>query len=401
MKAIDILYLAKQGGIDISLNGEQLQLKVPENKIIDDTLLQQVRDNKQLIIDYLSNSIWKSNSVNNNYQKIQKVDKNLIDKIPLSFSQERLWFIHQLEGSMQYHASEVLWLNGNLNKNALEHALQMVVNRHEVLRTIIKEEGGQTFQQIKQKDSWQLHIIDGSHYQNNKKLLQKDIDELINKPFNLSKDDMMRVYLITLNVHEQLLVITFHHIAYDGWSRPILVKEIAELYASFLENRFPVLPALALQYSDYAMWQRQYLQGDILDAKISYWKEKLQGVTSLQMPTDFKRPAVQTAKGTSITFTIDKDLSNNIKQLSKQQEATLFMTLLSAFKVLLFHYSGQQDICVGTSIADRKQEVENLIGFFVNTLALRSEVKANATFIELLQQVKTTTLQAYQHQEAP
>ncbi len=400
-QAIDILYLAKQHGIKIDLNNDQLQLKLPENEHIDENLLEQIKINKQLIIQYLSDNNWKSKTVTQNHNRINKFNRDSFQRIPLSFSQERLWFIDQREGSLQYHSSDVLRLNGRINGEALQFALQVIANRHEVLRTVVREEHGETFQYVKQEDTFKLNKIDGSHYLNDKKGLQQFIDSLINQPFNLSQDDMMRVHLITLTDDEHLLVVIVHHIASDGWSRSILMSELAELYAAYIEDRPAKLLSLELQYSDYASWQRQNLQGELLDKQITYWKQKLDGVTSLQIPTDYPRPAVHNPKGTSISFSIDKQLTEQLQQLNAEQGVTLYMTLLAALKVLLYRYTGQHDICVGTSIADRPHEVEELIGFFVNTVVLRTNVKGDASFKQLLQQVKNTTLEAYQNQEVP
>ncbi|MEJ7675699.1 MAG: condensation domain-containing protein [Chitinophagaceae bacterium] len=324
------------------------------------------------------------------------------NQIPLSFSQERLWFIDQLEGSVQYNLSDVFRLRGEFNKEALEHALSMIVDRHEVLRTVILEEHGKPYQYIKEKGRWQLNVVDGHLFQNNTLGLKQYIDKLIREPFDLSKDDMIRAHLITLNNQEHVLVVTMHHIASDGWSLSIFTKELVELYGYYINERTALPEPLKLQYADYAIWQRQHLQGELLNKKISYWKEKLKGVSPLQLPTDYIRPTVQSTKGALKSFNIDKELSGQLVQLSNQQSTTLFMTLLAAFKTLMHRYSGQQDICVGTPVANRaQQELEELIGFFVNTLAIRSEVKSDASFIELLQQVKSTTLEAYEYQDVP
>jgi amino acid adenylation domain-containing protein len=322
--------------------------------------------------------------------------------IPLSFSQERLWFIDQLEGSVQYHMPAILKLKGTLNKEALKKALQTIINRHEVLRTVIRSQEGKPYQYIKEEDSWQLNTIAGAQYEQDPEGLQQYIEQLIEAPFDLSKDDMLRTTLISLNDQEHRLVITMHHIASDGWSASIFVKELIELYASYVEKRPPILAPLNIQYADYALWQRQHLQGELMNTKKAYWKEKLQGIDPLQLPTDYRRPAVQSTRGAMVRFTIEKDVSTQLQELSQQQGATLFMTLLAAFKVLLYRYTNAEDICVGTPIAGRQQqEVEGLIGFFVNTLALRSRINSDASFLELLQQVKATTLEAYEHGEMP
>ena len=284
--------------------------------------------------------------------------------------------------------------------------MRQIVNRHEALRTIFKEQEGQSWQYIKEKDSNELEITDGTKYKNDKEALSKYIQQLIKTPFDLSRDNMLRVTLIELGEEDgqdnSILVATMHHIASDAWSTSILVKEVVELYNSYVEKRKANLPEISLQYADYSIWQRNYLKGEVLNKKINYWKEKLDGVTVLQLPTDYKRPAVQSTKGAITTFKIDKELSEQINRLSKQEGTTLFITMQAVYKALLYRYSGQSDISIGTSIARREQQqLEGLIGFFVNTLALRDEVNGEQSFKELLQQVRTTTMEAYAHQEVP
>jgi amino acid adenylation domain-containing protein len=321
--------------------------------------------------------------------------------IPLSFSQERLWFIDRLEGSVQYHIPAVLRLNGNLDYEALEKTLRAIISRHEVLRTVIFEHAGKGYQQIVDTDSWTLGISEDLQKEKVGDLYSH-ITRLINKPFNLSADYMLRADLIKLGQQDHILVVTMHHIASDGWSTSILVKEVITLYEGYIGNLEANLPALKVQYADYAIWQRNYMKGDVLENKLNYWKKKLEDVAPLQLPLDYSRPAVQSSHGATQSFSLNKELSARLQALSQQQEATMYMTLLTAFKVLLYRYSGQEDICVGTPVAGRnQQELEELIGFFVNTLVLRSQARGNMTFVELLDEVKTTTLEAYAHQEVP
>ncbi|HEY0053891.1 MAG TPA: amino acid adenylation domain-containing protein [Pedobacter sp.] len=323
------------------------------------------------------------------------------ERIPLSFSQERLWFIDRLEGSLQYHVPAVLRLTGKLNIEALNNSFQQIVNRHEALRTVILEQDGKPYQLINPQNKWSLIFVNGSDFVSNTTLLQSHVNELIKRPFDLSKDEMMRGHLIELN-DEYLLVVTLHHISSDGWSRSVLVRELVELYNAHEENRSANLPELAVQYADFAIWQRKYLQKEVLDKKLDYWKNQLEGVATLQLPTDYTRPAMASTNGAFSHFFIDKKLAENLQALSQQQGATLFMTLIASFKVLLHRYSGQEDICVGTPIAGRlQQETESLIGFFVNTLALRNKVTSSFTFTEVLQSVKVNTLEAYANQEVP
>ncbi|MEO7292502.1 MAG: amino acid adenylation domain-containing protein, partial [Ginsengibacter sp.] len=229
------------------------------------------------------------------------------ERIPLSFSQERLWFIDQLEGSLHYHIPLVLKLKGDLNTDALRLALQSIIKRHEVLRTVIKKEHGIAYQLIINENNWQLNTIDDSLYNNNQHSLQQYINELIDQPFNLSSDYMLRAHLIKLNNLENVLVITMHHIASDGWSISIFVKELIAFYEYYGEKKPLELLPLKLQYADYALWQRKYLQGELLDKKINYWKEKLQNVAPLQLPIDYPRPAIQNTNGAFISFKIDKE----------------------------------------------------------------------------------------------
>jgi amino acid adenylation domain-containing protein/non-ribosomal peptide synthase protein (TIGR01720 family) len=320
--------------------------------------------------------------------------------IPLSFSQERLWFIDRLGGSVQYHLPAVLRLKGSLNREILEKTLRAVINRHEVLRTVILEHDGQGYQQIIGADSWALGISE--ELTGGTEDLTQLISNLITKPFDLSADYMLRADLIRLDVNEHILVVTMHHIASDGWSISVLVKEVIELYASYVEKRPAELPVNKIQYADYAVWQRQYMRGEVLENKLGYWKKKLEDVLPLHLPADYGRPQVQSSRGDRRSFNIEKELSARLQTLSQQQGVTLYMTMLAAFKVLLYRYSGQEDICIGTPMAGRgHHELGELMGFFVNTLALRSRLRGDMPFSELLQAIKDTTLEAYVHQEVP
>ncbi|GEO12155.1 non-ribosomal peptide synthetase [Segetibacter aerophilus] len=323
-------------------------------------------------------------------------------KIPLSFSQERLWFIDQLEGSRQYHMPAVLSIKGNLNVQALENTLNDIINRHEVLRSVIRQHEGQPYQLPKEINQWSLEVIDERVCAERKKDLNSFIQELIQKPFDLSEDFMLRAHLITIAPHDYVLVVTLHHIASDGWSRSILVKELVEIYASYKKGRAANLSPLPIQYADFAIWQRSYLRKEVLDKKMEYWTHQLEGVATINLPTDFTRPAIQSTNGASVEFAVSQLVSDKINELNRAQGTTLYMTLLAVFKVLLYRYSGQNDICVGTGIAGRQQhETEGLIGFFVNTLAMRSQVHGESIFSDFLQAVKATTLEAYAHQEVP
>jgi len=319
--------------------------------------------------------------------------------IPLSFSQERLWFIDQLEGSTHYHMPSVLRLEGELNTSVLQEAFEEIVNRHEILRTVYYQQKGIGFQRQLAADQWLMPMLPIQDFTNGNSW-DTALSLFVNQPFDLSKDFMLRAILVQCAPKEHVLAIVLHHIASDGWSMAILVDELVELYRSKIAKRAPRLDTLEIQYADYAIWQRKYLTEEVMAEKLAWWEGKLKGVEPLDLPIDFVRPAIQNTKGARARFKLSKDLSEKLRSLSKDSGTTLFMTLLSAFKVLMYRYSGQSDICVGTPVANRPQkEVEPLIGFFLNSLALRSDLSGNPRFDQLLAKVKEDTLAAYARQE--
>ncbi|HVI46040.1 MAG TPA: amino acid adenylation domain-containing protein [Chitinophaga sp.] len=323
-------------------------------------------------------------------------------KAALSFSQERMWFIDQLNGSVQYNERMAYRLKGELDKAALQYAFRNIINRHEVLRTVITEVNGEGQPRLLDKDLWQLAVTSYPGLREDKERLQEYLTELVHIPFDLSKDHMLRAHLIPLDTDEHILLLTIHHIALDGWSVNILFHELNELYNAYITQRTPQLAPLPLQYGDYAIWQREYFSGKEAAVQLDYWKTKLTGTAILDLPADYIRPAMQSTRGAKHFFRFDKELTGQIKQLGRAHNATLFMTMLTAFKVLLYRYSGQTDICVGTSIDGRSNEdLEGLVGFFVNTLALRSDLDGAPAFTTLLQQVGQTTLEAFEYAEVP
>lgn len=400
---IDILKSARSNGISISLDGGQLKLKFSKDRGVDSKLLEEIKLNKEQIIRFLNDKESKSSIDASGDEDLFSVERDPDQKIPLSYSQERLWFIDRLDASsVQYHIKTVLRLKGKLNTEALRNSLKALIDRHEVLRTVFVEEEGKVYQQINDISEWKLNVIENDEYRKDPEKLKEFVKSLISKPFDLSRDYMLRADLIKLREEEYLFVVTMHHIASDGWSQSILVKEVVQLYRSFDEGKESGMLPLEIQYADYAIWQRKNLTKEILDKKLDYWKNKLDNTPPVQLPIDFKRPSVQGTKGASYGFYIDKALTHKIQDLSQKNGATLFMTLLAAFNVLLYRYSGQQDICVGTVIAGRQKEALNgLIGFFVNTLALRNEINSEDSFLEILQQVRRTTIEAQEHQDVP
>mgnify|MGYP001795445769 CR=1 FL=1 len=314
--------------------------------------------------------------------EVTRADERL-DKIPLSFSQERLWFLDQLQGSVEYHLPFALRITGDLDEEALSKSLRKVVNRHEVLRTVIYSADGVGYQKVLSAGDWELSVQDLSADDSS---LSEEIKTYLLAPFDLAADYMFRSCLYQVGNRAYVLAGVFHLISSDGWSQGILLNEFMSLYGSYSSGNSSNLPALPLQYTDYAVWQRTHLEGEVMDNQLTYWEDQLADVSTLQLPTDYVRPAVQRFTGATLSYQLDDRLSADINALSKGEGVTVFMTLLSAFKVLLSRYSGQEDICVGTPIANRtQQELEGMIGFFVNTLALRTQVNEENSFQAMLQ----------------
>ncbi|MBJ6369616.1 non-ribosomal peptide synthetase [Snuella sedimenti] len=319
------------------------------------------------------------------------------DRIPLSYAQERLWFIDQLQGSVAYHIPAALRIEGSLDAELFSRAMRSLVTRHESLRTVFREENGIGYQYIKDSDGFEVSYIPE---------LPTDVPSFIEqetrKVFDLANDYMLRVNVLKEGDSSHVIIFVMHHIASDGWSIPIFVNELEAYYESLLKGEESPLAELPIQYADYSIWQRGYLSGEVLKSKMMYWKDKLEESKPLELPIDYVRPAIQSTEGGIFEFMIDGSSQQKLQELSKENNATLFMTLLSVYKVLLYRYTGSLDISVGTPIANREQmEIAGLIGFFVNTLVLRDELKSDVSFLSLLKQVKETCLDAYAHQDIP
>ncbi|MFQ5794231.1 MAG: amino acid adenylation domain-containing protein, partial [Candidatus Bipolaricaulia bacterium] len=328
------------------------------------------------------------------------------DTFPLSFGQERLWFLDQLDPSHPvYNESGAIRLQGSVNLAALEQSLNEIVRRHEVLRTTFATVDGQPVQVIAPALTLSLPVVDLRELPEAEQEaeVRRRVTEEAQRPFDLARGPLMRVTLLRLGKRDHVLLLTIHHIVCDGWSIGILVRELAMLYKAFSTGNPSPLPELPIQYADFAHWQREWLQGEVLESQLSYWKQQLgDDPPVLQLPTDRPRPPVQTFRGATQFFELPKALYESLKALSRREDVTLFMTLLAVFQALLSRYSGQEDIIVGTPIAGRtRAELEALIGFFVNTLVLRSDLSGDPSFRELLGRVRNVTLNAYAHQDLP
>jgi acyl carrier protein len=326
--------------------------------------------------------------------------------LPLSFAQQRLWFLDQLEpNSAFYNVPVVVRLNGHLNVEAFRRTLNEVVRRHETLRTTFVLADGVPVQVIKEAAALEIPVTDLSGEEEETREVQATrlAEEEAHRPFDLTRGPLLRAQLLRLAETEHVVLFTMHHIAFDGWSMGVLIKEIAALYGAFSEGRPSPLPELSIQYADFAYWQRNWLQGEVMETLLGYWRRRLGGtLPELNLPTDHKRPPVPTFRGRTDSFMIPAALSQSVQQLSQQQGATPFMTLLATFKILLMRYTQQEDLIVGTAIANRNHgETESLIGFFINMLPLRTDLSGDPAFSDLLKQVREVALGAYAHQDMP
>lgn len=323
---------------------------------------------------------------------------------PLSFSQQRLWFIDQfMPDNIAYNIAASVSLKGNLNLPALQASLDEVITRHESLRTQFLTTDGQPTQQIKPPAPLDLPIIDLQNSANQSEEIQAHIGETAQRPFDLAHDPLLRVRLLQLSPNEHLLLFVAHHIIFDQWSRGLLIREIAILYEANLKGYPPSLPTLTVQYPDFAHWQRNHLAQQTFPKQLDYWQKQLANAPALlELPTDFPRPQTSTLQGALYRFSLPKALVEALDAVGQPVKATRFMTLLAVFKTLLFRYTQQEDILVGSPIANRNHAgLENVIGFFVNTLVLRSPIAPTKPFLHLLTQVRDVTLSAYEHQDLP
>src|SRR5580658_3987914 len=325
---------------------------------------------------------------------------------PASFAQQRLWFLDQLEpGAAAYNLVRAFRITGLLDINALTSAVRAVVRRHESLRTVFEMVEGETRQVVLSNVDIQVSLVDVTHLPSGdrRKAALRIASEEGKIPFDLTRGPLLRAFLVRIDQEQHLLVLAMHHIVTDGWSISILFRELARSCEAFVKGEEPQLPELPLQYAEYAQWQRESISGEILAKQVAYWKNKLTGAqTILDLPADHPRPLIHSWHGATEELILDSRVLAELKQLAQQEGATLFMVSMAVFQALLWRYTGQDSILVGTPTAARSQvEIENLIGFFVNTLVFRADFTDTLTFRDLVRQVRDCALDAYAHQDVP
>ena len=398
-QTLELLAYLRSLDVKFSVHEGRLRYSAPEG-VLTPQLRAELVQHKAEIVELLG----QVNSAALAQPPIQPIPRQ--QPLPLSFGQQRFWFFEQLEpDNFAYNEALAFRLTGQLNIAALEESLNKIIRRHELLRTTFITIDGQPALNIQPQLDFKLAWVDFTGSTKPEAELQAFIRAEHRRPFDLAAGPLLRAYLLQLQPQEYVLLVTMHHIMTDGWSTGIFIKELTALYPYFSKHSqgpYP-LPDLPIQYVDFAHWQRQWLQGPVLEKQAAYWEQQLGGrLPLLHLPTDHPRPPVQSFQGATYSAKLPEPLTPALRRLSQQQGVTPFMTLLAAFEALLFRYTGQEDILIGTPVAGRnRREVEALIGFFVNTLVLRTNLAGHPTFGELLQRVRKVAVEAYAHQDFP
>ena len=400
MSTVEFLSYLRRLSVNVSAEGDRLRVNAPTG-VVTPEIQKEMAVRKAEIVHFLKEVAQASRL---SPPPIQRTSRD--QSLPLSFAQMRLWLLDRIEpDTAAYNIQSNFILKGELNLAVFEQTLSDIVRRHEALRTYFVEVDGQPVQKIAAPEPFHISVIDlqglseAEWWQEAARLVAADAMQ----PFDLRKAPLIRASLLKRTPQHHVVLFNVHHIVFDEWSLGVFQHELTELYASFLLKTKSSLPELPVQYADYAVWQRNWLQGEMLQTQLDYWKEKLKGsLPVLELPTDRPRPSVQTHNGSTASLLVSADLTAKLNTLSRREGVTLFITLMSAFQVLLFRYTGQEDLLVGTPIANRNRaEIEGLIGFFVNTLVMRNDLSGNPSFLDLLKRVQDTALGAYAHQDMP
>lgn len=389
-----------QAGVTLTLNGDGIDIHAPEGALTPE-LINSLKTNKADLIEWLKSQANEADNSN----AMTRLGKREADQPPLlSFNQQRLWLLDQIEpDSSQYNIPAVLQLHGQLNQPALIRALTTILSRHEVLRTCYRSHDGEPVPVLTDGVDYDCPLVDLSALDDRHQQLQRLTHQAATQSFDLAHDLMLRTTLVKLAPHEHVLLVTLHHIAADGWSVGLLTRELSHLYQAFIGHGDNPLVPLPLQYSDYAVWQRRHLQQQVLQQQLDFWCTRLEELPAVhQLPLDRPRPAQQSYQGAHHLQTLPLSLAQGLNALAGQHQASLFMLLHAAYACLIGRYSGENDIVMGTPVANREQsELASLVGFFANTLVLRADLSADPDFITLLAQSKQYLLAAYNHQQLP
>ncbi len=400
MKAVELLSQLRSLDIRLWVEGDRLRYSAPDG-VMTPALRAELVAHKAEILTLLHQAKAAFRQAPPPLRPVPR-DRDL----PLSFAQQRMWVLDRLmPGNAYYNIPSAVRMKGKLEVAAMERSFEEIMRRHEVMRTTFPDVNGEPVQVISPDVSLRLPLVDLSGLSESEREAEarRLAAEEASRPFDLARGPLLRACLLRIGTEDHIFLFTLHHIICDGWSRGILIEEFVTLYKAFTLGQRSPLPDLPLQYADFACWQREWLQGEVLERQISYWKQRLAGSPpALELPTDRPRPAVQTFRGALKPFRLSPELSKALEELSLREGATLFMTLLAAFQTLLYRYSGQEDIIVGSAIANRTHpETERLIGYFVNILVLRTDLSGDPSFRQLLRRVREVTLEAYAHQELP
>jgi len=395
----ELLKYLRQENVHLWMQDDELRYKGPA-RVVTAQLLETIARYRTEILAYLRTAEALEGSA---APPIRPVERE--EKLPLSFAQQRLWFIDQMNlGRSAYNIPMAVRLSGRLHVDALDRSLNALIARHEVLRTVFRTEIGKPVQVISSSGPSVLALTDLAGLPEEEREAQVHHLTVVEsqEPFDLARGPLLRARLLRLAPREHVLLLTMHHIVSDGSSLGVLFRELGTLYGAFATGQPSPLSDLPIQYLDCAVWQRNWLCGEVLDKLLDYWKQRLEHVPALNLPLDRPRPAVQAYRGAAVSHLLPNSLAQRLKRLSQEEGATLFMTLLAAFEALLHRYTGQHDVVVGSPIANRTQpETEDLIGFFVNMLVMRTDASGDPSFRQLLSRVREVALGAYDHQDLP
>ncbi|WP_345673003.1 condensation domain-containing protein, partial [Streptomyces phyllanthi] len=394
----DLVENLENQGVRFSVHEGRLRVSAPKDVLTGD-LRQRLQDWRDDIVELLGT---RQGAPRGSAPSITPVDRR--DRLPLSFAQQRLWFLDQLEpGSAEYNVPMHMRLGRDIDVAALHAALTAVVARHEVLRTrLVAGRDGLASQVIDPPTEVPLPVVDVSATADSVTVTRRLVAAEAAAPFDLAAGPVLRACLIRLGAAGHVLAVSVHHVASDEWSGRIFHRELELLYKAFRAGEPDPLAPLGVQYADFAVWQRSWLTGEVLDGQLAYWRRQLAGAPVLELPVDRPRSRVSDGPGASVGFVVPAPVADRLKEIARRNGATMFMTLLAASAVLLGRYCGQDDVVVGAPVANRNRaETDDLIGFFVNTLVLRTDLSADPTFTELLGRVRDVALGAYEHQDLP